>query len=276
MEEKIINYNELKFEILNEKPKIVIALKSKKNFSKVNETNKKEILNNLFSLNGYKDFNQNHGTNIFNHDEKGQKNYDGFFLAEKKKAMGLKTADCIPLFLWNKKVDKVFGLHCGWKGIVSGIIEKVLSSDNGKDLAFAFLGPHVSQANFEVQKDLISALERANFDTSKALVEEKQAFYLSLRELCRQKLEDFSVEIINKKSECSYEKKDKLFSWLPFTYPFNLTKNPSCSLNVGFSKLGLPIGMQIVADVYKDKICFDLAYFIEQLIAISDTWPTLK
>ena len=79
MEEKIINYNELKFEILNEKPKIVIALKSKKNFSKVNETNKKKILNNLFSLNGYKDFNQYHGTNIFNHDEKGQKNYDGFF-----------------------------------------------------------------------------------------------------------------------------------------------------------------------------------------------------
>ena len=59
MEEKIINYNELKFEILNEKPKIVIALKSKKNFSKLNETIKKKILNNLFSLNGYQDFNQN-------------------------------------------------------------------------------------------------------------------------------------------------------------------------------------------------------------------------
>ena len=43
MEGNIINYNEFKFEILNEKPKIVIALKSKKNFSKVNETNKREI-----------------------------------------------------------------------------------------------------------------------------------------------------------------------------------------------------------------------------------------
>jgi len=213
MEGNIINYNELKFEILNEKPKIVIALKSKKNFSKVNETNKKEILNNLFSLNGYQDFNQNHVTNIFNYEKEDQKNYDGFLLTEKKKAMGLKTADCIPLFLWNKKINKVFGLHCGWKGIVNGIIEKVLSSDNGKDLAYTFLGPHVSQANFEVQKDLISALDRANFDTSKALVEKKQAFYLSLRELCRQKLDNFSVEIINKESECSYGKKDKLFSY---------------------------------------------------------------
>ena len=76
MQGNIINYNEFKFEILNEKPKIVIALKSKKNFSKVNETNKKKILNNLFSLNGYQDFNQNHGTNIFNHDEQDQKNVE--------------------------------------------------------------------------------------------------------------------------------------------------------------------------------------------------------
>ena len=148
MEGNIINYNELKFEILNEKPKIVIALKSKKNFSKVNETNKKEILNNLFSLNGYQDFNQNHGTNIFNYEKEDQKNYDGFLLTEKKKAMGLKTADCIPLFLWNKKINKVFGLHCGWKGIVNGIIEKVLSSDNGKDLAYAFLGPTCLSSKF--------------------------------------------------------------------------------------------------------------------------------
>ena len=212
MEEKIINYDEFKFEILNEKPKIVIALKGKKILSKANEKNRKKILNKLFNLKSYTDFNQNHGINIFNHDEGDQKNYDGFLLTEKKKAMGLKTADCIPLFLWNKKVDKVFGLHCGWKGIINGIIEKVLSSDNGKDLAYAFLGPHVSQANFEVRKDLISNLERANFDISKALVKKKQCFYLSLRELCRQKLNNFSVEIINKKSECSYEKEDKLFS----------------------------------------------------------------
>ena len=46
MQGNIINYNEFKFEILNEKPKIVIALKRKKNFSKENETYKKKILNN--------------------------------------------------------------------------------------------------------------------------------------------------------------------------------------------------------------------------------------
>ena len=59
-------------------------------------------------------------------------------------------------------------------------------------------------------------------------------------------------------------KDDELFSWLPFTYPFNLTKNPASTINVSFSKSGLPVGLQIVADIYKDKTCFELAHFIEQ------------
>jgi len=67
---------------------------------------------------------------------------------------------------------------------------------------------------------------------------------------------------------------DNLFSWLPFTYPFNLTKNPSSTINVNFSKSGLPVGLQIVADMYKDKVCFELAYFIEQSMGLTDKWPT--
>ena len=68
---------------------------------------------------------------------------------------------------------------------------------------------------------------------------------------------------------------EELFSWLPFTYPFNLTKNPACNVNVNFSKSGLPVGMQIVADIYKDKTCFELAFFIEQVTDLGDRWPML-
>ena len=64
-----------------------------------------------------------------------------------------------------------------------------------------------------------------------------------------------------------------LFSWLPFTYPFNLTKNPASNINIGFSNKGLPVGLQIVADIYEDKKCFCLASFIEKEISIIDKWP---
>ena len=70
-------------------------------------------------------------------------------------------------------------------------------------------------------------------------------------------------------------RKNELFSWLPFTYPFNLTKNPACNINVNYSKSGLPIGMQIVGDIYDDKTCFELAFLIEEIMDISDKWPNL-
>lgn len=40
--------------------------------------------------------------------------------------------------------------------------------------------------------------------------------------------------------------------WMPFTYPFNFTGLPAASIPAGFSREGLPIGMQIVGRKYDD------------------------
>ena len=66
-----------------------------------------------------------------------------------------------------------------------------------------------------------------------------------------------------------------IVSWVYYTYPFNLTKNPACNINVNYSKSGLPIGMQIGGDIYDDKTCFELAFLIEEIMDISDKWPNL-
>jgi Asp-tRNA(Asn)/Glu-tRNA(Gln) amidotransferase A subunit family amidase len=42
------------------------------------------------------------------------------------------------------------------------------------------------------------------------------------------------------------------YDWIPFTYPFNLTGQPACSVPVGFTKDGLPIGLQIVGRRFDD------------------------
>jgi aspartyl-tRNA(Asn)/glutamyl-tRNA(Gln) amidotransferase subunit A len=41
------------------------------------------------------------------------------------------------------------------------------------------------------------------------------------------------------------------WSWVVYTYPFNLTKNPSCSVPCGFTG-GLPIGLQVTGPLYDD------------------------
>ena len=43
-----------------------------------------------------------------------------------------------------------------------------------------------------------------------------------------------------------------IVSWVYYTYPFNLTGQPAASINAGFSKNNLPIGMQIVSNTNKE------------------------
>lgn len=52
--------------------------------------------------------------------------------------------------------------------------------------------------------------------------------------------------------------------WSPFTYPFNLTRQPAISLPCGFTKAGLPIGLQIVGPLYNDRAILNAANAYEQ------------
>jgi aspartyl-tRNA(Asn)/glutamyl-tRNA(Gln) amidotransferase subunit A len=40
--------------------------------------------------------------------------------------------------------------------------------------------------------------------------------------------------------------------WTPFSFPFNLTQQPAASINCGFSRDGLPVGLQIVGRMFDD------------------------
>ncbi len=42
--------------------------------------------------------------------------------------------------------------------------------------------------------------------------------------------------------------------WTPFSYPFNLTQQPACSVPCGFTDEGLPIGLQLVGPMHGDGL----------------------
>ena len=41
--------------------------------------------------------------------------------------------------------------------------------------------------------------------------------------------------------------------WSPFSYPFNMTRQPAASIPCGLTRAGLPIGLQIVGPLYADN-----------------------
>ena len=62
--------------------------------------------------------------------------------------------------------------------------------------------------------------------------------------------------------------------WTPFSFPFNLTQQPAMSINCGFTKSGLPIGLQIVAPAYREDLALRAAAAFEAVRGPL-TWPTL-
>lgn len=52
--------------------------------------------------------------------------------------------------------------------------------------------------------------------------------------------------------------------WTPTTYPYNLTGQPACSLPCGFTRAGLPIGLQIVGARHRDDLVLAAAHAYER------------
>jgi amidase len=67
----------------------------------------------------------------------------------------------------------------------------------------------------------------------------------------------------------------ELPEWLPFTFPFNATGQPAFSLPNGFSKAGLPIGLQIVGRQADEVTIIGLAAQFEKARPWNDKHPNL-
>ena len=57
--------------------------------------------------------------------------------------------------------------------------------------------------------------------------------------------------------------------WTPFSYPFNLTQQPACSVPCGFTGDGLPVGLQIVANNFREDLVLRAAYAFEKRLGLS-------
>jgi aspartyl-tRNA(Asn)/glutamyl-tRNA(Gln) amidotransferase subunit A len=62
-------------------------------------------------------------------------------------------------------------------------------------------------------------------------------------------------------------------SWVPFSYPFNLTQQPAASVPCGFTGSGLPVGLQIVGDRYEDALVLRAAHAYQTAHPLTERRP---
>ncbi len=80
------------------------------------------------------------------------KNVDGIVTDNINNLICIFTADCVPLFVFNEE-KSIFGLiHVGRKGVLSGIVEKLLTKIEKYEIRnFKFvLGPHICEKCYKV------------------------------------------------------------------------------------------------------------------------------
>ena len=138
---------------------------------------------------------------------------DSLFSSTSNLALGVLTADCLPIALSKKDGSEFAMLHAGWKGLLSGVIESTLSSfTKGCSDVSAWIGPSISQKNYEVGNDLYESFVNKD-DESESNFKEKgyDKWLFSLHGEAKRILGKYNINV-DLSSVCTFES-ESLFSY---------------------------------------------------------------
>ncbi len=130
--------------------------------------------------------------------------------------IGVLTADCVPILLYEKKKKIVGCIHAGWRGAFFGIVEntiKKICKINPDYRIIACIGPCIGKNNYEVDlkfyKKFISKSKKNKIYFSPGRINKK---LFDLRKFVYDKLKKSSVEIDNLRYD-TFQDKNNFFSY---------------------------------------------------------------
>ena len=142
-------------------------------------------------------------------------------------AIGVRTADCIPVLLYDPVKKAAAAIHSGWRGTVSKIIGKTVIkmqttyASQPSDI-LAFIGPGICVDCFQVGDEVALKFKEAGFDINslwsfrgpKTGNGMEGGHHIDLKEACRQTLVESGLknENIQISGLCTYEDNDLLYS----------------------------------------------------------------
>ena len=131
-------------------------------------------------------------------------------------SIGVVTADCVPIILYDFNNQIIGCIHAGWKGALSGIIEntiKKFKKINSKNKIFASVGPCIGKKSYEVDIDfynkfLLKSKKNTKYFTKKN--DFKKLF--NLRKYVNDKLVKLNVKVDHVNHD-TFREKNKFFSY---------------------------------------------------------------
>ena len=162
---------------------------------------------------------QTHSSKILkiNHKNLKKKKFksDGITSDLKGVALGVLTADCVPILMYDKINKKICVLHAGWKGIFKGIVEKGIKkfSKNNLNSLIVAIGPCIGKKSYEVDKLLkLKFLRQSKYYKKFFKPSKKGKFLFDLRSMVNYKLKKAGVREIDNINFDTFRNSKNFFS----------------------------------------------------------------
>ncbi len=143
---------------------------------------------------------------------------DGLITNNKEIALAVLTADCCPIFIFDKSKKYICALHSGWKGALKNIaakgVEYFVKQKIIKKNIVVLIGPCLSFKNFEVSKDFKNKFISKNKKYSiffKYKNKDKDLF--NLRRLINYQFKELGIKNIHNINRDTFSNKRVFFSY---------------------------------------------------------------
>ena len=143
---------------------------------------------------------------------------DALMTAEPGICIGVSTADCLPVLLYDAEHRACCAVHAGWRGTAARIAQRAVAA-----MAAAFgtrpaalaaaIGPGISAAAFEVGDEVYEAFASAGFRMD-SIAQRREKWHIDLAECNRLQLVEVGVGAgsVLVSGLCTYSHADELFS----------------------------------------------------------------
>ena len=123
------------------------------------------------------------------------------------------TADCLPVLLADKQGQWIGAVHCGWRGLLSGVLENTLNAMAGVNL-MAWLGPAIGNTVFEVGSEVRDAFVKKNPKLEEAFKPYGVGYFLAdIYKLARLILKDAGIDDVYGGTYCTFTETGRFFSY---------------------------------------------------------------
>ena len=146
--------------------------------------------------------------------------YDAVITNKKRVALGISTADCLPILMIDKSKKVIAAIHAGWRGLWRGIIERTVGEmtrtfESSPADIVAGIGPGIGPCCYEVGTDVTSLFQDSYKEAHQFIIKREGRQYLDLSRAAQLELAAVGIppENIETIPLCTACREDLFFSY---------------------------------------------------------------